>query len=92
MRSGASVQQGQDMATLWSVIVWIFGTLLSVLYWILSTLFWMFLWFFLPLVIVAFLALRIAENVLGQERVRGWVMLPESSYRTATAREGAAAT
>ena len=58
------------MATVLSVIGWVLGTLLSVIYWIASTLFWMIVWFFLPLAIVAFVTLRVAENVLGQERVR----------------------
>ena len=61
------------MATVLSVIGWVLGTLLSVIYWIASTLFWMIVWFFLPLAIVAFVTLRVAENVLGQERVRAWV-------------------
>ena len=68
------------MAMLWVVIVWILSTLLSVLYWIASTLFWMTVWFFLPLAIVAFVALRITENVLGHERVRAWVKARSMKY------------
>jgi hypothetical protein len=68
------------MDYLTAAIAWMFWTLLSVVTWVLSYLFWIFVWLVLPLVIVAFVAVRIAERVLGQEVVRGWVKAKSMKY------------
>jgi hypothetical protein len=52
---------------------WIFGLLFGILWWVLMQLLWIVLWLLLPVAVVAFIALRLAEKVLGQERVRQWV-------------------
>ena len=61
-------------------IGWIFWTIVSVVMWVLSYLFWIFVWFILPFVIVGFVALRVAEGVLGPDKVRGWVKTKSMSY------------
>ena len=51
-------------------IVAALGLVLGVLWWIVSYLLWGFVWLLLPLAIVAVLALRIAEKILGPDVVR----------------------
>ncbi len=65
-------------------ILWLLGVFFSIVWWIFIQLLWIVLWLLLPLAVVAFIALRVAEKVLGQERVRNWV-------KARTARYGAAA-
>lgn len=72
------------MHYLFSAILWLLGLLVSILWWLLTQLMWIFLWLVLPIFVVAFIALRVAERVVGQEKVRQWV-------RARAARYGAAA-
>lgn len=55
------------------VVVWLLWTLWSIISWVLWQLAWIFVWFLLPFAVAAFIALRVAERVLGQEAVRSWV-------------------
>ena len=64
-------------------ILWLLGLIASVVWWILTQAFWLLLWLVLPFLVVAFVALRIAERVLGEERVRGWVKARTAKYGTA---------
>ena len=68
------------MSYLTSAIAWIFWTIVSVVTWVLSYLFWIFVWLVLPLVIVAFVAVRLAESILGQDVVRAWVKARSMKY------------
>ena len=51
-------------------VVWLLGWVLSILWWIVSYLLWAVLWLLLPFALVAFVALRVAEKVLGPDMVR----------------------
>ena len=61
------------MDALLSLIAWIFWTVAGVLWWTINQLLWIVIWLLLPLAIVAFVAVRVAEKVLGQDLVRAWV-------------------
>lgn len=58
-------------------LLWLLGQILwlvwSVLYWLIWQLLWLAFWVLLPVLVVAFIALRGAEYFLGPEKVRGWV-------------------
>lgn len=73
MVRACSLGHNQIMATLFSLLWTILATLISILWWIVSTLLWVIVWFLLPFLIVAFIALRLAEKAFGQEAVRAWV-------------------
>jgi hypothetical protein len=66
--------------------IWLLGLLASIILWLLTQIFWILLWLVLPLVIVAFVALRIAERVLGQEKVRAWVRVRTRKYGSAASK------
>lgn len=55
---------------------WFIGQMLwfvwSIVFWLISTLFWLSLWVLLPVIVFMFVAVRIAEYLLGKERVRQW--------------------
>ena len=57
------------LALVWAVV----STLSRVVWWVVSTLLWIAVWFLLPFLIVAFIALRLAERAFGEEAVRAWV-------------------
>lgn len=61
------------METLAAVLWLIISTVVSILWWIVTTLLWVVVWFLLPFLIVAFIALRLAEKSFGAEVVRGWI-------------------
>ena len=61
------------MQTLWSIIVSVFWSLLSVVWWLAVKLFWLLAWFVLPFLVLAFVALRAAEYLLGKAVVQAWV-------------------
>lgn len=61
-------------------VFWILGLLVSIVWWVIVQILWIILWLLLPLAIVAFIALRVAERVLGQEKVRGWVKARTQKY------------
>jgi hypothetical protein len=54
-------------------LFWILGLFISIVWWVIVQIFWILLWLLLPLAVVAFIALRVAERVAGQEKVRTWV-------------------
>jgi len=66
--------------------IWLIGLIFSILFWIVRQLFWLVLWFVLPILVVAFVALRIAERVLGQEKVRAWVRARTQKYGSAASK------
>ena len=59
------------LSVLWSII----STLVSLLWWVASTLVWITVWFLLPFLLVAFIALRLAERAFGEKSVRDWVKM-----------------
>ena len=61
-------------------IAWLFWTIIALVSWVLSKLFWIFVWLVLPFAIAAFVMLRVAENVLGQDVVRAWVKAKSMKY------------
>jgi hypothetical protein len=61
------------MSTLLDILLWILWLVWSIGFWVLSKLVWIAVWLVLPIAVLAFIALRIAEKVLGQEAVRAWV-------------------
>lgn len=67
-------------------IFWILGLLVSVVWWVVVQFFWIALWLLLPLAVVAFIALRVAERVLGQEKVRTWVKARTQKYGSAASK------
>jgi hypothetical protein len=67
-------------------IFWLLGLFASILLWVLTQLFWIVLWLVLPIVVVAFVALRIAERVIGQDKVRAWVKARSAKYGSAASK------
>ena len=65
-------------------IIWILGFFANVVLWVFWQLLWIALWLALPLLIIAFIALRGAEYILGQQKVRSWVKERAARYGTAT--------
>lgn len=61
------------MDTLLWAICSVISLLLSVVWWIAGYLFWVFIWLILPFAIVAYLAMRAAEAIVGRDAVRAWV-------------------
>lgn len=59
--------------TLLSPFVWLLGVVLSILWWIVWQLLWIVVWLLLPIAIVAYVAFRVAEKLLGEAMVRGWL-------------------
>jgi hypothetical protein len=68
------------MSYIWAAIWWVLSLVWSILMWIVGVLFWLFFWFLLPFAILAFIALRVAEHVLGQDKVRAWVKAQSAKY------------
>lgn len=66
--------------------VWLLGLLVSIVLWVVTQLLWIVLWLVLPLAVAAFVALRIAERVLGQEKVRAWVRARTQKYGLAASK------
>lgn len=61
------------METLWWLLVQVVSVIWSVLWWVATYLLWLALWVFAPFILIAFIALRGAEYLLGPEMVRAWV-------------------
>ncbi|MBR2534883.1 MAG: hypothetical protein IKE66_02305 [Hyphomicrobium sp.] len=59
--------------TLLSPIIWLLGWLFAIVWWVASYLLWAIIWLLLPFAIVAFVAFRVAEKMLGPEIVRAWL-------------------
>jgi hypothetical protein len=68
------------MDALLNLVAWIFWTVAGVLWWIVNQLLWIVIWLLLPLAIVAVVAVRVAEKVLGQDLVRTWVKTQSMKY------------
>lgn len=63
-----------------AAVFWILSLFASIIWWVVWQLLWIVLWLLLPLAVLAFIILRVAERVLGQERVRGWVKAHTQRY------------
>jgi hypothetical protein len=61
------------METLWWLLVHVIWIVWSVLWWVVTYLLWLTLWVLAPVLLIAFIALRVAEYALGPEMVRAWV-------------------
>ncbi len=72
----------ETIAAILSPILWLAGWLIWLVWSIVSYLFWIALWLLLPLAIVGFIALRIAEKVLGPAVVRGWIKAQSMKFGT----------
>ena len=66
--------------------LWLIGVLVSIILWIVTQVLWILLWLVLPLAVVAFVALRITERALGQEKVRAWVRVRTRKYGSAVSK------
>lgn len=61
------------METLWWAFSQLLWALLGALWWLAYQLLWVTLWLLLPLIVVALVALKVAERMLGAARVRAWL-------------------
>lgn len=61
------------MDLLWWLVLQTLWTVLGIVWWLLVKLFWILVWFLLPLALVLFVLLRVANHVLGREVVRAWL-------------------
>jgi hypothetical protein len=61
------------MQTMFDAVIYLLSTIFSIVWWIVGYVFWVVVWLLLPVAIVAFIAMRIAEAVIGKETVRGWL-------------------
>lgn len=68
------------MDTILAPIVWLVGSLLGLVWWLVMQLFWIAVWLLLPVAVVVFLALRIAERAAGRDTVRAWVKAHTLKY------------
>lgn len=71
---------GTIFSTLLSPIFWLLGWVLSILWSITWYVLWALIWLVLPFALVAFVALRVAESVLGPDVVRAWVKAQSMKY------------
>ncbi len=62
------------IATLFEIVLYIVQSLLAIVWWIAGYLFWVFVWLVLPFAVVAYVAMRAAEKIFGQQTVRAWLM------------------
>ena len=62
---------------------WILALLISIVWWVFTQLLWIVLWLLLPFAVVAFIALRVAERILGRETVQTWVKARSQKYGVA---------
>ena len=61
------------METLWSIVVGVLGFVLGIVWWLIVNLLWLLAWIVLPVAVLAFVAVRGADYVLGKAVVRGWL-------------------
>ncbi|HML28697.1 MAG TPA: hypothetical protein PKE16_07650 [Hyphomicrobium sp.] len=66
--------------------LWILGLFASIVWWVIVQILWIVLWLLLPLAVLAFIVLRVAERVLGQEKVRAWVKARTQRYGAAASK------
>ena len=64
---------GTILSTIFSPVLWLLGWVLSILWGVVYYLLWVIVWLVLPFALAAFVALRVAEKVLGPDVVRAWV-------------------
>lgn len=74
------------MDWIWSFVVGVLWWLAGWLWWLVSTLLWALLWTVLPLAVVAFGALRLADYVLGRAVVQAWVRTQALKFGAGTFR------
>jgi hypothetical protein len=70
----------QTFEWLLAQIFWAAWMLLS---WLALKLFWLLAWVLLPVLIILVVAVRVAEKLLGKERVRSWVRRHSLRFGTA---------
>ena len=68
------------METLWSIVTTVLWWALGWVWWLLSSLFWLLAWFVLPLLVAAFIAVRVAEAAIGRTIVRTWLRTQSIKY------------
>ena len=61
------------MEALWWLVVQILWLVWSVLSWLVWQLLWLAFWVLAPVILIAIVAVRVAEYALGREAVRAWV-------------------
>jgi hypothetical protein len=61
------------METLWWLLGQIFWLIWSVVTWLVGYLIWLAFWVLAPVILMAIVAVRVAEYVLGPQVVRAWV-------------------
>jgi hypothetical protein len=64
-------------------IIWLLGFFANIVLWLAWQLLWIVLWLVLPILVVAFIALRAAEYMFGQGRVRAWLRARTAKYGSA---------
>lgn len=72
----------ETIAAILAPVLWLLGWLLSITWWIATYLFWAILWLVLPFAIIAFIALRLAEKMLGHDAVRAYVKKQSLKFGT----------
>ena len=72
------------MDFMWSFVAQVFWSILSVLWWLLVKIFWLLLWTALPVIVLAFCAIRLAEYLLGKAVVRAWLRRHSLKYGKGT--------
>jgi hypothetical protein len=66
--------------------LWLLGLLVNILLWVITQIFWIVLWLVLPLLVAGFIALRIAERMLGREKVQAWIRRRTQKYGSAASK------
>lgn len=61
------------METLWWLLVQVVWLVWAVASWLVGYLLWLAFWVLAPVILMAILAVRVAEYALGPEMVRAWV-------------------
>jgi hypothetical protein len=61
------------IAAILSPVLWLLGWVVAIVWAIVSYLLWAVLWLLLPFALIAFVALRVTEKLLGPDLVRAWV-------------------
>ena len=64
---------------MWWLLVQVFWLIEGIASWVFFTLLWLIFWVLLPFAVVAFVVIRIADNLLGREVV--WLWLKRQSLK-----------
>ena len=67
------------MELLWWLLVQIFWLIEGLVSWVFFTLLWLFLWVLLPFAVLVFIAIQVADYVLGRGQV--WLWLKKQSLK-----------